>query len=290
MDVLLQGCAQARLECHPAARTAPSGPSTTCSRSRRPGPSSGISWSRRPAGGTGPAVARVVGGTASGNRAFQLLRPAGVAAVMPCWGVLQARVVQLRHRAGLGAAWHQPSGAPRQRPPAGNVMARCCSDSAALARPPDPPQPVQLRRQRPGAVLQVLQVAMAVERPPMDAARPAAGVAGLRGARTGIVGPRPAAASVGLVEPRSGLKADLPGPAGHWRSPPWPGCQAPTNPPSRRARPSRSRIALIHRTPRRSGLPGTVWVPSAARRRNGQRTLDRGTLDRPVMSCQQGSG
>ena len=30
---------------------------------------------------------------------------------------------------------------------------------------------------------------------------------------------------------------------------PWPGYQAPTNPPSRRARPSRSRMARAHRTP-----------------------------------------
>jgi hypothetical protein len=174
-------------------------------------------------------------GPRGGNRAFQLLLPAGVAAVMPCWGVLQARVVQVRHRAGLGAAWRQPSGAPRQRLPAGNVMARCFSDGTALARPPDPPQPVQLRRQRPAAVLQVLQVAVAVERPAVDAARPAAPIAGLRGARTGVVGLRPAAASVGLIEPRSGLEADLPGPArrpaGHEASPPlaWlPGSDQPT--------------------------------------------------------------
>jgi hypothetical protein len=187
------------------------------------------------------------GRSASGNRAFQLLPAAGVAAVLPCWGVLQARVVQLRHRAGLRAAWHQPSGAPWQRLPAGNVLARFVSDGAALARPPDPPQPLQLRRQRPGAVLQVQQVAVAVERPPMEAARLAAGLAGLRGARTGIIGPRPASASMGLAEPRAGRDGELPGPAGlpaaHEVSPPWPGCRAPTNPPRRRARPSRSRIA-----------------------------------------------
>jgi len=97
-------------------------------------------------------------------------------------------------------------------------------DSAALARPPDPPQPVQLRRQRPGAVLEVLQVAVAVERPAVDAARPAAPVAGLRGARTGVVGPGPAGAAAALVDPRSGWDADLPGPArlpaAHRASPP----------------------------------------------------------------------
>jgi len=47
---------------------------------------------------------------------------------------------------------------------------------------------------------------------------------------------------------------------------PWPGCRAPTNPPSRRARPSRSRMARAHRTPRRERLPGTVWVRPATRR------------------------
>jgi hypothetical protein len=150
-------------------------------------------------------------------------------------GVLQARVVKVRDRAWLGAGWRQPSGSPRQSPPAVTVMACCFSNGAALARPPDPPQPVQLRRQRPGAVLQVLQVAVAVERPAVDAARPAAGVAGLRGARTGVVGRRPAGAFAALVEPRSGRDADLPGPAGlpagHQVSPPlaWlPGSDQPT--------------------------------------------------------------
>jgi hypothetical protein len=38
-------------------------------------------------------------------------------------------------------------------------------NSAALHRPIGPPQPVELRRQRPGAVLQILQVAVPVERP-----------------------------------------------------------------------------------------------------------------------------
>src|SRR6266542_2337027 len=73
-------------------------------------------------------------------------------------------------------------------------------NSAALHRPIGPPQPVQLRRQRPGAVLQVLQVAVAAERPAVDAARPAAPVAGLRGARTGVVGPGPAGAPEALAE------------------------------------------------------------------------------------------
>jgi hypothetical protein len=114
-------------------------------------------------------------------------------------------------------------------------MARFLSGCAALHRPLGLPQPVQLRRHRPGAVLQVLQVAVAVERPAVDAARPAAPVAGLRGAGTGVARRRPASASAGLVEPRSGRDADLPGPArlpaGHQVSPPlaWlPGPDQPT--------------------------------------------------------------
>jgi len=139
-----------------------------------------------------------------------------------------------------------------------------CPRTAALARPPDPPQPVELRRQRPGAVLQILQVAVAVERPAVDAARPAAPVAGLRDARTGVVGLRPAGAPTALVDPRSGRDGDLPGPArlpaAHQASPPLACCQAPTTSASRRARPSRSRMARAHRTPRRWGPPDKVWV------------------------------
>jgi hypothetical protein len=96
---------------------------------------------------------------------------------------------------------------------------------------------VKLRRQRPGAVLQVLQVAAAVKRPAVNAAGPAAPVAGLGGARTGVVGLRPAAARAALVEPRAGRDADLPGPASlpaaHEASPPlaWlPGSDQPTKP------------------------------------------------------------
>jgi hypothetical protein len=233
------------------------------------------------------------GRSASGTRAFQLLPTGGVAAVLPCWGVLQARVVQLRHRAGLRAAWHQPSGAPWQRLPAGNVMARFVSDGAAFARSPDPPQPVQLRRQRPGAVLQVQQVAVAVERPPMDAARLAAGLTGLRGAWTGIIGPRPASASMGLAEPRAGRDGELPGPAGlpaaHEVSPPWPDCRAPTNPPRRWARPTRSRIAHPPYSPA-VGLAGHGLGAAGGRKAQRPAHVHRGAPDRSVMSCQQGSG
>jgi hypothetical protein len=143
---------------------------------------------------------------------------------MSWWGVLQARVVQLCHRTGVAAAWHQPSRTPRRSPPAGIVVACCVAGCAAVHRPLGLPQPVQLRRHWPGAVLQVLQVAVAVERPAVDAACPAAPVAGLGGARTGVVGLRPTGASVGLVDLRSGRDGDLPGPAcrpaGHQVSPP----------------------------------------------------------------------
>jgi hypothetical protein len=132
---------------------------------------------------------------------------------MAWWGVLQARVVQIRHRQGVGAAWRQPSGHRRQRPPAVTVIAVPFSHGAVLACPPDPPQPVQLCGQRPAAVLQVLHVAVAVERPAVDATRPAAPVAGLRGARTGVIGLGPAAASAALVQPRAGRDDDLPGQA-----------------------------------------------------------------------------
>jgi hypothetical protein len=40
----------------------------------------------------------------------------------------------------------------------------------------------------------------------------------------------------------------------------------------------------LHRTPRRSGSPGTVWVRPATQSRNGHRTRHPGALDRPVMS------
>src|SRR5215218_7055884 len=92
-------------------------------------------------------------------------------------------------------------------------MAWSLSGGAALHRALGPPQPAKLRCQRPGAVLQVLQLAAAVERPPVNAARPAAPIAGLRGARTGVIGLGPAAARAALVESRAGREADLPGPA-----------------------------------------------------------------------------
>src|SRR5215207_202982 len=155
---------------------------------------------------------------------FQLVPAAGVATGMASRRVLEARVVQLRHRAGAATAWRQPSRTPWQSRPAGFVVACCVSGGAALHRPLGLPQPAQLRCQWPGAVLQVLQIAVAVEGPAVDAAGPAAPVAGLRGARTGVVGLWPTGASMALVDPRSGREADLPGPtgrpAGHQVSPP----------------------------------------------------------------------
>jgi hypothetical protein len=182
---------------------------------------------------------------------------------MACWRVLQTGVVQLRHHADLGAAQRQPSGPPRQRPPQPSPSRTLPAGRCRPSSSPCPPQPVQRCCQRSAAVLQVLQVAVAVEGPAVGAARPAAPVAGLRGARAGIVGSRPVAAVVALVEPGSGRDGNLPGPTVVWPPTrchrPWPGCQAPTNPPRRRPRPSRSRMALIQRTPRRSVLPRAGW-------------------------------
>lgn len=156
---------------------------------------------------------------------------------------------------------------PRQSAPSVNLIARSFSNRAALQCLLGSPQPVQLRCQGPGAVLQILQVSAAVERPPVAAAGPAAPIAGLRGTRRGVVGLRPTGTGMALAESRAGRDGDLPGPAGlpatHEVSPPWPGCQAPTNPPSGRARPSRSRIAVPPYSRGRSGPPATVWVQPA---------------------------
>jgi hypothetical protein len=239
------------------------------------------SWQFLQAASDGTPQPGKAGGRRGGKGDFQLLPAAGVAAVMPWWGVLQARVVQVRHREVVAAAWRQPSRSPRQSPPAVTVRARSFSDGAALARPSDPPQPIQLRRHRPAAVLQVLQVAVAVERPAVDAARPAPPVAGLRGARTGVVRLRPAAAVAAFVEPGSGRDADLPGPArlsaAHEPSPPLavPGSDQPTKqtgtatPEPHGTRPPYSPAV---------GSAGTVWVPPATRRRTGRRVLDHGSL------------
>jgi hypothetical protein len=217
--------------------------------------------------------------------AFQLPPAARVTAVMAWRRVLQALVIQLRDGAGAEAGWRQPSRAPRQGPPAVTVMARCVSGGAALHRPLRLPQPVKLRRQRPATVLQVLQVAVTVERPAVNAAGPTAPVAGLRGARPGVVGLRPAGASVGPVEPRAGQDADLPGPArlpaAHEPSPP--GLVAGLRPPTK---PAGMAKPEPHRAP--TVLPGSRACRARpgrlTRRRNGRRVLHRGGLDRPVVS------
>jgi hypothetical protein len=74
---------------------------------------------------------------------------------------------------------------------------------------------------------------------------------------------------------------------------PWPGCWAPTNPPSRRARPSRSRITYPRYAPT-VGPAGQVWVRPAARRGDGRRVLDhhfpRLAHDIEPLQLQQGPG
>jgi hypothetical protein len=125
--------------------------------------------------------------------------------------------------AGPGSTGPSPCGcgdgvAPAQRLPAATPASRQRHRPLSLAQcdacpPPDPPQPVQLCRQWPGALLQVLQVAAAVERPAIEVAGPAPPIAGLRRARMGVVGLRPASAAAALVEPGSGREGNLAGPA-----------------------------------------------------------------------------
>jgi hypothetical protein len=130
-----------------------------------------------------------------------------------------------------------------------NVMATPHPGQCGACRPPDPPQPVELRRQRPGAVLQVLQVAVAVERPAVSAARLAAPVAGLRGAWTGSSGLGQQVQLRPLSIPDPGWMLISLGRRVFWRVTrrhrPW--LVAKLRPPqlsvSRRARPSRSRMA-----------------------------------------------
>jgi hypothetical protein len=179
------------------------------------------------------------------------------------WRVLQTRVVQLRHRTKVGTAWHQRSHSPRQSPPATTIIAAPFSGSAALHRPLGPPQPAQLRRQRAGAVLQILQIAVAVEWPAVNTAGQATPVAGLRSARTGAVGLGPASTAAGLAEPRAGRDGDLPGPARlpapHEASPPLAYCQAPTNPPSKHGQAEAHRSLTV--------LPAGMDCRGRARRR-----------------------
>ena len=67
---------------------------------------------------------------------------------------------------------------------------------------------------------------------------------------------------------------------------PWPGCRAPTNPPSRRARPSRSRIAVSPYAPVGRACPARS---GCGRRPKGERATAVAPppqrSDRPVVSC-----
>jgi hypothetical protein len=115
--------------------------------------------------------------------------------------------------AGPGSTGPSPCGcgdgvAPAPRLPAATPASRqrhrpSLSHGATLGCPTDPPQPVQLCRQWPGAVLQILQVAAAVERPAIEVTGPAPPIAGLRRARRGVVGLGPASAAAAFVEPGS---------------------------------------------------------------------------------------
>jgi hypothetical protein len=113
-----------------------------------------------------------------------------------------------------GAAWRQPSCSPRRRLPAVNAMATLLPGSAALARHPDPPQPVEFGRGR-GT--------------PGSASRRSTGCTD-RGHRAWA-----SSCTCGPCRSRSGLDADLPGPAhlpaAHQASPPlaWlPGSDQPS--------------------------------------------------------------
>jgi hypothetical protein len=126
--------------------------------------------------------------------------------------------------AGPGITGPSPCGcgdgvAPAPRLPVATPASRqrhrpSLSHGATLGCPTDPPQPVQLCRQWPGAVLQILQVAAAVERPAIEVAGPAPPIAGLRHARRGVVGLGPASAAAAFVEPDPGAR--VPSVAGLW--------------------------------------------------------------------------
>jgi hypothetical protein len=171
--------------------------------------------------------------------------------------ILQAQVVQIRHRPALRPASGQPRGSTGQ--PSASKLAAVRTVRRLLA-PLTRHSRSSTAASGPLPSSRYRKLGLAVERPPVEAAPPAGPVAGLRGARTGIVGLGPAAARVALVYPRAGLEADLPGPArrlpGQVCHRPWPGCRAPTNPPRGRARPSRSPMALLHGTPRRQACRG----------------------------------
>jgi hypothetical protein len=160
---------------------------------------------------------------------------------------------------GVAPAQPLPAAAPASRHRHRRArLGRCRPSSSPWPATAGEAPPLAARCRAPGTA-----VAVAVERPAVDAAGPAAPVAGLRGAGTGVAGLRPASAAAALVEPRAGRDGDLPGPArlaaAHEASPPlaWlPGSDQPTKqagtaqPEPHRTRPPYSR---------REGLPGTVW-------------------------------
>jgi hypothetical protein len=125
-------------------------------------------------------------------------------------GSLLARGVDPSPRR-VGAVWRQPSCSPRRRPPAVNIMA---APVLRQCRPASSPWPATAGCTPPPAArcrLQVLQVAVAGERPAVDAARPAAPVAGLRAARTRVIGLGPAGALRPLSVPDPGGMLISPG-------------------------------------------------------------------------------
>ena len=160
------------------------------------------------------------------------------------WGAL-ARTSDLRYRIGptlrrLGAMRRRGSaGRPLHLLPAAPWCPGPAGGHPRGGRPLGTER--DRRRQWPGAALQVLQVAAAVERPPVDAARPTAGVTSLRGARLGVVGPRSPLGSAPATPAR-------------WSPSSRPGCR----PPSRT-------------TATRRPWQSQTWRPHPERYHNGRR-------------------
>jgi hypothetical protein len=180
---------------------------------------------------------------------------------MAWWAVLQAGLYKSvtgrvgRRRAASPAAPRGTARQPTPSPPASS------SGRTALRRPLGPPQPGQLRRQRPAALLQILQVsaagrtaAQSCGRP--DSATPSSGEctdqSHQASASSHRCGPRRRPSRAEGRSPRAG------GSSGRSPvSPPSAGLPGFNHPPGRRARPAQSRIA-VHRTPLASpvGLAG----------------------------------
>jgi hypothetical protein len=219
-----------------------------------------------------------------------MLRTPAVVGFVTAWrAVLQAQVVQIRHRAGGAAACRQPSCPPRQGPPSVKLIAGSFSDRAALHRPLGSPQPGQLHRQRPSAVLQIPQLVAAVERPPGAAASPAAPIASLRGctdrrrrawASRYTCGPYRTPSREGWRSPRAG------GSSGRSRGVTALGLAARLRPTHQADGHGQVGAASrVHRTPPPAG-PAQYGV-SVAGDSKPQRPShrSRGAPDRPVRSC-----